>query len=427
MENIELLFQKNIKNGLNIKLDAGRLIIRVRSSDRDSSFNNIMKQAMAIMGSKESKKIDSVMERRPFSGIEINKIIGIINCAHEKYRNLKFSVILDLDKTVFIDKLTYVFLECICYILIVKYRHPVHISMREIKDIGTSGITSSPLLLLNTNKRENMLKFVEKFKFDIFHNHFRRVISGKDKENTNFLGELYKEIDTFLNAFGVENECRDKIGLVVTELVGNACEHAKSECLIDIDVAPDYQKYKKDELVDNNSYYGINITIVNFSEKLLGDDIKTNILNKNVENFDDRYKQIFEAYSIHSKNFDELYSDEDFRNITVFQNRISGRGENQATGGTGLTNLIHSLEERSDMYRCYVISGKKSLNFYKELLIYNKDGWIGFNEKNDYINCLPKEGVIGESFIYMPGTAYNLNFVMQGEKLDEKQDNTRIS
>lgn len=420
MENIELLFERNNGNGSGIKLDAGRLIIRVRATDYDNGFNSIMKQVLVMMGSKESKKIEAVMKKRPFSGLEINRIISMINAAHAKYKTLKFSVILDLDKVVFIDKLTYVFLECICYILIVKYHHPVYISMQEIKDIGTSGITSSPLLLLNTNKREKMLKFIEKFKFDIFHNHYRRVISGKEKENTNFLGELYKEIDTFLIPFGIECECRDKVGLVITELVGNACEHAKAECLIDIDVAPDYQKYEKDELVDDNNYYGINITIINFSDKLLGDDVGTNILSKNIEDFEERYKQIFEAYSKHSQNFDELYNVEDFRNITVFQNRISGRGENHVTGGTGLTNLIRSLEERSDMYRCYVISGKKSLNFYKELLIYNKEGWIGFNESNDYINEPPKEGVIGESFIFMPGTAYNLNFVMQGEKVNEE-------
>ena len=76
------------------------------------------------------------------------------------------------------------------------------------------------------------------------------------------------------------------------------------------------------------------------------------------------------------------------------------------------------MEERSDAYRCYVVSGKRAVNFYKELLEYNDDKWIGFNQENDYISKIPSEIdennlVISESLMYMPGTAYNLNFVMK--------------
>ena len=42
----------------------------------------------------------------------------------------------------------------------------------------------------------------------------------------------------------------------------------------------------------------------------------------------------------------------------------------------------------------------------------------GFNQENDYISKIPSEIdennlVISESLMYMPGTAYNLNFVMK--------------
>lgn len=89
-----------------------------------------------------------------------------------------------------------------------------------------------------------------------------------------------------------------------------------------------------------------------------------------------------------------------------------------------MTKPIKSLEERSDTYRCYVISGNRAVNFYKEMLEYNENKWIGFNKEKDYISTIPGNNskgqeVITNSLIFMPGTAYNLNFVMRGAKLNE--------
>ena len=88
------------------------------------------------------------------------------------------------------------------------------------------------------------------------------------------------------------------------------------------------------------------------------------------------------------------------------------------TGGTGLTKLILSLAERSDAYRCYVVSGNRAINFYKELLEYDNERWIGFNKEKDYVSNIPGknnngEEVVSETLMFMPGTGYNLNFVME--------------
>lgn len=393
MQNIEMLFEKN----------------RNRHHTTHTNLN------------KNILEIEITAQNNMFTGVQISQIINIINDAHKKYGKLKYSVHFYLGNVMFIDKLTYVFLECICYYLIEKYGHPVQVFMRVRKDIGTDGIDSSPLLLLNGTKKDKIRLYPNRFRFDIYEYHFRRLINGVGKEETNYLGDLYEEVDSFLKRFSIDYDCRDEVGHVVTELVGNAGEHALTNCLIDIDVAPNYQKYKGKELVDDNYYYGINIAVVNFSHKLLGDDIETNIIqNLGGGKINDRYDYVLKAYSNHSAQFSEYYTKNDFCNITAFQKKISGRPEKAATGGTGLPFLIKSLEEKSEKHKCYVISGNRCVNFYENMLEYDKAGWISFNRENDYLKNIPGEDVVTECLIYMPGTAYNFNFIMKGEPINEK-------
>lgn len=352
-----------------------------------------------------------------FTGIEINKIIGIINSIHRRYGKIKFRIEFYFGKIKFIDKLTYVFLECICYYLIKVYGHPVQIFMEVENNIRINGIKSSPLLLLNKTKASSIEKFPSRFNFEIYGYHFRKVIRCLGEE-TNYLGSLYEDIDRFLKPFSIDGKCRDEVALVITELVGNACEHAEADCLVDIDVAPDFKKYEDNICSDTNYYYGINIAVLNFSQKLLGDDIKDNVLNVNENSLHPRYADVVNAYKYHKTKFDEKnYGEEDFYNITTFQSKISGRKEKFLTGGTGLPVLIKSLEDKSDTHRCYVISGRRAINFFQDVLEYDDNGWIGFNDEKDYMSNIPKKDVVNDCFIYMPGTAYNFNFVMRGEKI----------
>ena len=85
-----------------------------------------------------------------------------------------------------------------------------------------------------------------------------------------------------------------------------------------------------------------------------------------------------------------------------------------------MTYFIKSLEEKSVKHRCYVISGTRCINFYEDMIEYDGGGWIGFNPENDYFNSIPGEDVVTECLIYMPGTAYNFNFIMKGEPVYEE-------
>ena len=387
MKNIELLFLKN-KQGSSSKIKLSGNTIYINILPRDGIF----------------------------TWKEIDELIEIVNIIHKQYGKLKIRIEFYFGKVKFIDKLTYVFLECICYYLIKICGHPVQVFMEVETDIRIHGISSSPLLLLNRTKLSSIQKFPERFDFEIYGYHFRRVIHCEVK-NTNYLGNLYEDIDRFLKPFCIDEKYRDEVSLVVAELVGNACEHAESDCLVDIDVAPDFKKYDETLSLDPNYYYGINIAVINFSNKILGDDIGKNILNVEEEKLTSRYLEVLKAYEYHKTQFNENYSEDDFRNMTTFQSRISGRKENFATGGTGLTVLIKSLEDWSDTYRCYAISGTRRINFFKEVLEYDSNGWIGFNTEKNYLSNVPKEDTFSMCSIYMPGTAYNFNFVMKGKEI----------
>lgn len=354
-----------------------------------------------------------------FSGQTILKIINFINNVHKKYKNVKIPIIFSFGRVKIIDKLSYILLECICYSLMRDYHHKVYLFWEPEHDILTDGVFSSPLKLLNSKEDDNLNKFLVKFKMEIYQHHFRRIISGENKKDTNYLGNLLQELDSFLKFFFIAEEYRDQITEVIAELVGNACEHGNTDCLLDIDVTNDHLKSVKN-ITQTGSFYGINIAIVNFSDILLSDGIKDKIKNNKLNV--GRYVELEKAYNYHKTLFSEKYLYTDFCNIAALQDKISGRYEHSLSGGTGLTKLIHSLQEKSDTDSCYVVSGDRCVYFVKELLNYDENDWLGFNSQKDFFYAIPDESTTVGCYIYLPGTAYNLNFVMKRED-EENEEN----
>lgn len=56
-----------------------------------------------------------------FSGVVINDIICFVNTLHRKYPNINFPISFEFGEIIFVDKLTYIFFEIICSILILNY------------------------------------------------------------------------------------------------------------------------------------------------------------------------------------------------------------------------------------------------------------------------------------------------------------------
>lgn len=379
MENLKLLFDRNpvsIKNGSlqRVKQLRGRMFYVVEVKDNE------------------------------LSGISICKIIKYLNYYLEKYGRSKLPLLILFTNDVKLnDKLTYIMLESICYYFINNLGIEVHLGWNPKTDIITEGVNSSPLLLLNNASKANVQKFKNKFINDGFRNHFRRVVENSNEN----LCDVFQQVDSFFKLFDSCDSVKDDIVDVIAELVGNAFEHGGSDCLIDIDVADGYRA-EIDGVV--REAYSVNIVVVNFSQKLIGDELRDRLQDGDLTG--ERNKQLIEALEFHRNNlFDKQYTEEDFYNISVFQDRISGVDKGK-TGGKGLTVLIKSLQQRSFENHCYMLSGNKTVFFNKEYLSYDENEWIGFNADKNFLKGRPDKSAIDECVTYMPGTAYNLDFII---------------
>lgn len=344
----------------------------------------------------------------------IYKLITRINALHKRYIGVSFPLIIDLGFLNIMDKLCVTLLECICYDLISRWKHKVIVLMKCETDICTDGIESSPLKLLGTKKSKNCGEFLRKFEDEIYLNHFRRVVN-QSAAVTGELGSVMGDIETFLKYFEVEESYRASLAEVVVELIGNAEEHALADCLVDIDVSNPYSKVGEKEI-----YHGVNVSILNFSKVKFEEQLKHKILNTN--DVQGRYQRICTAYQNHKAFFCDDYQEDDFFRISAFQDRITSREGKINSGGMGLTKLISSLEQQSEFHRCYMFSGNRALWFQQELLDYDNDGWIGFNREQDYFNCKPDTSILSNYPLFMPGTAYNLNFVLKVEDNHGKEN-----
>ena len=252
-----------------------------------------------------------------FGAKQLMELISFINGLHTKYRNINMPIYICFKEVEIIDKLSYIILECICYSLMKDYRHEVAISWLPNNNILTQGVFLSPLALINNNVAKSCPKYLEKFQSEIYRYHFRKVIS-EDKTDTNYLGSLQQDVFNFLSTFYIEENYKDDIVEMIGEIVGNAIEHANSQCLLDIDVTTDHSKCVESEVQDGD-FYGINIVILNFSDVLFGDKIKKRIENEELDT-DDRYIVLKKAYKsqIYELKKNQIDADSIYRFLGAF-------------------------------------------------------------------------------------------------------------
>ena len=350
------------------------------------------------------------IEDRELNDCCINKIIMNVNYYIDNYSKIRLPVIFLFENEIkVIDKLTYVFLECICYYLINNLGIEVHVGWKPQMGIITEGLNSSPLLLLCDKSKENVLKFVAKFKNDGYGNHYRRLV---ENSNENLCG-IFQDVYSFFKVFNSCDSIKDKITEIIAELVGNAFEHGCSDCLVDIDVANNYNTVIGKVMYD---VYSVNLAVISFSNKLIGDELKQRLYENKM--IGKRNEELLKIFNHHKKYlFDEKYEEEDFYNIAVFQDSISGVDKG-GVGGKGLTVLINSLQQMAYDNHCYMLSGNRAVSLKKEYLSYDNENWIGFNKEKDFFNVKPADSVINKLVTFMPGTAYNLDFIMlKGEQI----------
>lgn len=308
------------------------------------------------------------------------------------------------------DKLVYILLECILYTIMNAYHKQVDMRVGGLDlNINTEGWRYTPSCAIAQFGYNN--EFNLYFQNDFAKNHYRKVLT--DPTDVEAPARLVTDIKTFLDRFHMRDEFDGKLAYTIGELADNALCHAHTPCLIDIDITEkDYQATDSEDV-----YYAVNVVVLNFGEKCLYNDIIEKIEHKYYKT-DSRYIYVEEAYKKQSMHFDKKYGKEEFYLVSTFQDEISGRPNESYSGGTGLPELIRTLEEYADEDFCYVLSGHSSLLFKKEMLNFDEDGWIGFNSFGNFLEEIPDTTCIDSSYTFLPGTGYNFMLIFKGDQQD---------
>lgn len=380
MENAKLLFQYNSKISSTVSLNKRKCIIKVNS--------------------------------QKFTGESLLRIVQQINGIIERYGKIKPLIEIQLGMIGMVDKLVYIILEEMCYSLIKDFGINVRLKATVIRNIMSNGFEYSPLCLLSQGKdaEKNCIAYIEQCNkpLDIQKAHYRRIIPRSEPANSDIFCTLMSDVRSFLRLHYGDLKRIEQIAEVVAELCGNAWEHSKSDCLVDLDVANEYEKIGSDA-----EYGSINLAILNLSENLIGDDLHKKFLEEDPTTLGERYATVSRAHAYHKAFFNHEYTEDTFYGIAAFQDKISGRPGYDATGGTGLPRLIRSIEKGFEGQISYCCSGNSVIFFHSDTLAFNEDGWIGFNLEKDFEHQIPHDKVIGHSLFYLPGTGFNLMFIFK--------------
>ena len=179
-----------------------------------------------------------------------------------------FPIVFFLKVKEFSDKLSILLFECLCYHLIKELNYGVFINHSEFKkNILTEEILCSCINYLYAGIKYSEKEFERVFNYEISGNHFRKYIKYEETRKPEFLSILFTDLNNFLKYFLIDERYMEEFANVAIELIGNACEHTKTDCLFDIDIADNYKKKDKNGEF-RGKYYAVNISIVNFSNKL---------------------------------------------------------------------------------------------------------------------------------------------------------------
>ena len=357
-----------------------------------------------------------------FCSIVVNGDPITLSIIYDLIAALFWAVHANAEKEIFIvfvgqrfdEKLTYILLECYLEHIIADHNVHVQIHLQNNANIFTHGMMNSPLQKLCSESLGQSKVFSQSFRNDIGITHYRKLFSPEEGGGDTLSAAL-TNLFLIFRAFGIPSEQANSFADITIELVGNALEHAQSECFLDVDIADNYVR------IDNptgRKYYGVNLCVLNFSPALLSSGIQNKLCVNPEIDFNKgaiRYRTLREIYAHQRRFFTRHYGDEEFFMLSAFQHKISGRPNEYVTGGTGLPMLIKSLEQQSETNNCYVVSGRRKMKFIQGLLEYDDNQWLGMNKQRDFAHFIPDSSVFSLSPIYYPGTAYNLNFVIPKE------------
>ena len=304
---------------------------------------------------KSNGVVQIVLANNDFGGVQVRNVLEKLNFVLKRYGK-KCNNLFNTDNK----------MELI-YELIETYHKKVFLYVKQGRHkINTYGLKES-ILHDFINGTVDITGFCREFerKSRVRPNTFRRLVDSKEGIA---VSQLMTDVKSFLKKFEIDKDDSKSIAGIVSELADNACEHAQSDCLVDIDVSENH--YKEDG--DEEEYYSINICVLNFSNILLGDQLKEKMCDDSIMKYN-RYADILEAYKYHINLFNQNYE-------------------------------------------CYVLSGDKVIFFHPDCLETDNRGYITFNTKNDFIYGKPDSKVVSYSSTNLCGTGYNLALIYKRSK-----------
>lgn len=372
-------------------------------------YNEVKEKKVKVT---QHKPIIIISNDRIFTSKSLANILGQIKFIKKYYGFFEKSktIVLRLGKVDFADKITYLLLDTIIYDLVknTKFRVNIEIDV-NLSHIINQGVKSTAMYRASNHKtgffdKDLFIKIYEE-KVSLEEDYYRRYITRESLENNLQLPSIIvTDISYFLKMVFDDGKWIEEVCEVVGELLDNAFFHTEGDCLIDIDLCNANDK-------EQCEYKFLNIAVINFSENRIFDKIKYNITEEKYSKEDDLYKNVYEAYANHKKYFSERYKEDDFFQITAFQNGVTSRTIKSGHSGKGLTSLIKNIMGKTHESYSYVLSGKNILYFKEEYLDIHSTGFIGFNQTSDYITSKPDDEVILKSDLYIPGTIFHLSLI----------------
>lgn len=377
------------------------------------------KKVYTIKNTIKDRQGSSLINGLAFARI-VNQVNNIILLDIKEGIHIEFK----LGNVFFRDKATYVLFECLIYVLLRDYNVKITLLINpKIKGFYYGDIKKS-LTYKYSNRIINKETFLNEFMtFNSDLAYYRKILINKDdsKKNGVSLSRLESDLILLFKQNIKDEEYCENMAEAIAEMAGNALEHGESDCLVDINIQDIYKGNDQ-----SKKYISLDVVIVNFGHKLLGDGIKEKLEHDNFEDSPKVKETLKEALNNHKIKFSDNYCYEDFCICSSFQWRVSSRKDSSDnTGGTGLTTVMENLIDKSQNEYCYVYSGRNII-YFKNGLITPKNGLIGFNKECDFLNSTPDRVSIDKCPYYLNGTLYNLNFIKEKEGDEYEYDRTKI-
>lgn len=365
-------------------------------------FDKVSSKNHSIGSSYINNKIR--IKDKMFSIKSIYKIVEHFKWMKENMKNYETKIIIDSEYIA--DQAILTLMESIIYFVIndwkfdIVYRFSLNENMlgyQIFKKSILNKYNNKKIVIDNYNNEYNKITIIDG-------NHFRKkCLNTEDNRKGNFISITMDEIDTFLKCFELDDEYRNELAEVIVEIVDNALNHSNGDCILTLNVLRNnIQKYKY-----------VDVALVTVDDIFIGKEIIDYIGIKDKSEYSEKNEIVMQAYKNHKKFFNEKYNINSFAMISAFQKYVTTRKMSNNTGGTGLTTLINALIEKSTHNFCYAISGNTNLVFIKEFLNLNKDGLIGFNKENNYLENMPDSKVVSKNEYDINVNIYNLQFVLK--------------